>query len=232
MDKLKQLLSRIDELNINERGLILLGIVLTCYLMWDHFLMQPLDRESVSLQQKIVNRNSEILALKQQSAAIVTRSTADPDAVSKKTLLSLKRLHQQADQALNDATEHLIAADMMAHVLEDMLLKTRGLKFISMKGLGVAPLIEPLKDQQSGQVQTASDPGGAEKNSVIGAFKHGLQLQFEGGYNETMDFLKALEGLDWSFFWHSVEYSVGEYPRARVTITVYTLSLKDGWIDV
>ncbi len=230
MDKIKQQLLRIDELNIKERGLILLSIVLACYMMWDTLLMQPLDLESVSLQQKIDNRNKEILALKQQIAAIVIRSTEDPDADSKQTLASLAISHQQADQALNQATEHLIAADRMALVLEEMLLKTSGLRFVSMKGLGVAPLIEPTRAEQSTTNQTAAAEG--EKTSVIGAFKHGLQIQFEGGYQETLNYLKALEQLQWSFFWHSVDYSVEQYPTGMVTITVYTLSLKNGWIDV
>lgn len=229
MDRLKQLQQRIDELNIKERGLIMLAAILCCYMLWDSYLIMPQAEETRQMQGRITNLNKQILALRQQSAAIVTRSSEDPDAENKKKLEQLKDQHSIADKALNEATEHLIPSELMSRVLEDVLLKSSNLRFVSMKGLGVTPLIQPGEAGDSRATTTQSDK---EEKTVIGAFKHGLQISFEGEYMDVLAYLQALEALDWSFFWHSVDYKVGEYPRATVTVTVYTLSLQDGWIDV
>ncbi|MCI0590119.1 MAG: MSHA biogenesis protein MshJ, partial [Gammaproteobacteria bacterium] len=64
------------------------------------------------------------------------------------------------------------------------------------------------------------------------AYMHGLRMEFEGGYLDTLDYLRKLEALPWAFFWDSVDFKVEKYPKALGSITVYTLSLDANWIGV
>ena len=59
-----------------------------------------------------------------------------------------------------------------------------------------------------------------------------MQIEFEGSYLETLKYMSQLEALSQKFYWGSVDFVIEEYPRARVTITVNTLSLSEAWIGV
>ena len=61
-------------------------------------------------------------------------------------------------------------------------------------------------------------------------YKHGLILEFTGTYFETQQFLNALEFSPWKLLWDELSYQVSTYPLAKVSITVYTLSLDKNWM--
>ena len=46
------------------------------------------------------------------------------------------------------------------------------------------------------------------------------------------NFLKKIEQKSWHIEWGQLTYKVIEYPKAQVTITIYTLSDDEGWIGV
>jgi MSHA biogenesis protein MshJ len=54
-------------------------------------------------------------------------------------------------------------------------------------------------------------------------YKHGLTLTLKGSYFDVLDYLHAVEESPWHFFWERLEYRVGHYPEAEVTLRVYTL---------
>ena len=72
----------------------------------------------------------------------------------------------------------------------------------------------------------------AEGDELENAYKHGLRIEFEGDYMTTLDYIRGLESLELRFLWDSLEFQVEEYPRSRVSITVFTLSLDQDWIGV
>ena len=55
-----------------------------------------------------------------------------------------------------------------------------------------------------------------------------ISLTLKGTYSSIFDYLKRIEALEWSVFWEDVEYSVDQYPVAKVTIQLYTLSIIEG----
>ena len=44
--------------------------------------------------------------------------------------------------------------------------------------------------------------------------------------------MKTLEGLEWKFFWDTIDYQVGEYPISSIAITVFTISSNEHWIGL
>ena len=68
--------------------------------------------------------------------------------------------------------------------------------------------------------------------SAPGLYRHGLRVEFFGGYLETIAYLRALESLQSRFLWEALAFDVEQYPRSRVAITVYSLSLDDAWIGI
>jgi len=102
------------------------------------------------------------------------------------------------------------------------------------KGLGSSPLV--VDDKQTGGKaggdQTAGDTAGnTEENGVItNAYKHGLQVEFNGSFMSTLEYIKELEALDDKFIWDNLRLDIGEYPEGRAAVTVFTLSLDRNWI--
>ncbi|NOZ53973.1 MAG: hypothetical protein GXP08_12740 [Gammaproteobacteria bacterium] len=83
---------------------------------------------------------------------------------------------------------------------------------------------------------TKQKPFGNSRYSTItgsaGIFRHGIEIEFYGDFKSTLSYLQAVEALPWRFYWDEVNYSVEEYPRALVKVTLYTLSLDRGWLGV
>ncbi len=45
-------------------------------------------------------------------------------------------------------------------------------------------------------------------------------------------YVRALESLESDFFWEALEIETITYPRNRIRLRVYTLSLSEDWIGV
>lgn len=211
------LAARIDALALKERALMLLAVVLVLVMAWDRLLMQPLDAEERRLSAEIGERQRQVAALQAQAETIVQSHGRDPDAATRMRLEQLQAELAEVKAGMAEAARQLVAPEAMARLLETVLIRTRGLSLVALQGLGASPLL-PVDD---------SSPA-----PQVGAWKHGLRLEFEGGYLEALDYLRSLEALPWGFFWNSFELQVDDYPRTRAAITVFTLSLDPSWIGV
>ena len=65
-----------------------------------------------------------------------------------------------------------------------------------------------------------------------GLFRHGVEMKLEGTYAEVLNWLRLLEEAPQKVLWGDVRYVVIEYPRAQVTLTVFTLSLDRSWLAI
>jgi len=61
-------------------------------------------------------------------------------------------------------------------------------------------------------------------------FRHGVQLVLQGSYLEMIGYLEALEAMPTQLFWGAAVLDADQYPQARLTLTLYTLSLDQKWI--
>lgn len=112
----------------------------------------------------------------------------------------------------------------MAGVLRDMLSAEKGLVLTKLESLGAQPLFPRDEDEENAKTK--------KRTQQPEIFKHGVRIVFEGDYFKTLAYLRALEAMPWRLYWDNVEYFVTDYPKARVAITVHTLSLHEGWIGV
>ena len=232
MEKLRELISRVDNLSIRERGIIFLAVLFILYSAWDSFFMRPMSVKEGKIAVELKQKRAERLVLHARLQQLATLSKTDPDAANRKKLNELKSQIAAIDSDIKTSAQYLIAPKSMAKILETMLLKTKGLRLIEIKGLGVQPLVpKPDKEKET----MASGAAGLEKTSVPGignAYKHGLRISFEGNYLSTLAYIRELESLQWGFFWDQFEFEVKNYPEGQASITVYTLSLDKDWIGV
>lgn len=60
------------------------------------------------------------------------------------------------------------------------------------------------------------------KSNIINSTSFQVQVQFTGGYFETMNYLVRLERLPWCLIWDSLVYQVNTYPDATIAVILHT----------
>ena len=214
---LRDLLDRFDQLSLRERVMVMAALLVVLLALWDNVLMRPLDREAKQRRQQVEALRAEVAGLEQSVEAIVAQGGNDPERQAREAIDKIRKELAGLDQQLAGATSGLIAPKEMAHVLEQVLQRTARLTLDGLRTLPPQALVAPA----------AGD--GATGTRI---YRHGIELELSGGYLEVLNFLQALEALQWRFFWDRIEYRVDEYPKGHVKLTLYTLGLQEGWIGV
>ncbi len=210
LEALTKLRAQLEKMNVRERILVVGTGVIVIGTFWYVGLMEPTlkdikrTRDEIAATQKrteSVNQNLEVQALQASSGAIGYRE---------QYTLVKRRLDELKEQ-LGDYTAELIGPGEMARVLQGVLREQDNLRLISIRNL-------PAE-------QMAAQDGA---NTIF--YKHGLELEFEGGYFAALEYLEQIEELPWRIYWQVLELEVLEYPRNRIRIEVSTLSPYEEWI--
>lgn len=206
--------NRIDAMSIRERALIFITLLVALYLLAVNVLFGPVNTEKDRLQQQVTQKRQETQALEAQ---LQTMLAAGDDTVKRNKVVALQENLKTMDAELIRVTAGLVPPKEMARLIEQMLLKNRGLKVMKMESLPALPLLE----------------GGSDAGvSGTMVYKHGMQLELKGGYLDILRYLKTLEGLPWKVFWGKVSLQTEKYPDSRVSLLIYTLSTHEAWIGL
>ncbi|MBL1276576.1 MAG: hypothetical protein COB30_010840 [Ectothiorhodospiraceae bacterium] len=229
-DRIAAWAERFEAFTLRERGLITATVIVLMFMLWDAALMNPEELK----QKQITTKTQDVLQKRNLLNTQVQEMTAalkGGEAGNIKTRAKeLHRLLAELKQQQKDLTVEFIQPAQMARVLRDMLSANSGLRLTQLVSLGAKPLFPPEKSEDSSLETKGGEVLTESPRPEI--YKHGLRIVFEGDYFKTLKYLQALEAMPWRLYWDNVEYHVVEYPRARVAITVHTLSLSEGWIGV
>lgn len=211
----------LNTLAMRERILVTAMASVAIFVIWDTFARMPLDTKTTKLNTEIKNTQTEIKTIQLQLETIEKLRAQDPDAPNKALKAKLSFEIAQLNERLKQLTIGIIEPKKMTRVVEEVLKENKDLVFIGLHNLpGIA-----LSDK-------SSDTNLLDKEMSTGVFKHGVQLTFSGKYLSTINYLRSLEKLPWRLYWGGLDYQVETYPDAIIMITVYTLSLADGWVGV
>jgi len=61
-------------------------------------------------------------------------------------------------------------------------------------------------------------------------YRHGVEIRLEGSYGQLQAYLAQLEKMPQHLLWGQLSYRVIDYPKAEMTLTVYTLSPDRSWL--
>ena len=219
--KTKQLMDRVDEMSLRERGMIFIALLAVLYVFAYQVLFTPLFTEQKRLQSQIQAKHKQIQVLESQIQAVV-RGGERPDASKLATVEALEQRLQALDDKLAAATSGLVSPKQMARVVEEILTKNRRLRLIRVQNLMPAPLVD---DPSVGRVA-------GSRHSAPVIYKHGARIEVEGSYLEMVKYLRALEQLPWKMFWGEVSLKSQGYPVSRLKLVIYTLSTNENWIAI
>ncbi|VAX02465.1 MSHA biogenesis protein MshJ [hydrothermal vent metagenome] len=223
--RIQQLAERFDALSLRERALVLLAVLVVMYMLWDAVLMSPEHVRQKQLVGQMYQLNERMVTVDTQLQTL-TVSLGDSEVHrQRQRIVELREALRGLASQQAALTVEFIRPQQMAGVLRDMLGVDGKLTLLKLESLGVQPLF-PLPENEN------EPAAAAEKYAQPGIYKHGMQVIFEGDYFATLQYLQVLESMPWRFYWDELDYRVEDYPRARVSITIHTLSLEEGWIGV
>lgn len=216
--QLQQLTTRINALTQRERvllGAIVLGAVVA---LGNTLIYQPATAERKRINSDIASVQQQITTLSEQISTITANQGLDPNQQNRDLLATVNAEIAGLNVEITDMMQDLIEPAQMVKVLEEALTREPGLTLVRVKNLS-ATTLTPASAEPSSQTPPA-------------VYQHGLTIELNGNYLATLRYLKALEALPWRLFWGNVTFQVQQFPQAHITITVHTLSLKEGWIGV
>lgn len=212
-NQLKGLAGRIDAMSLRERALIFVTLLVALYFLAVNVLFGPLNAEKDRWQQQVSLKRQETRALETQVQVLVTTGGG---SAQRTKITALRENLKTMDMGLARVTAGLVPPKEMARLIEQMLLKNRGLRVMKMESLPAAPLLE----------------GGSVGGGGTMVYKHGMQIELKGGYLDVLRYLQSLEALPWKIFWGKVALKTEKYPDSRVSLLVYTLSTHEAWIGL
>ncbi len=200
-----------------ERWLIYGVAVVAILGIGDASLVAPLQEQLKTAKVQAENERTAVNALQVEIAQLTAQLDKDPNRTLREQVAVLKKEHETLDNQLRELTVGLIQPAEMTKVLRAMLADEKGLKLISLAN-------------KKGEPVTL--PGGESADAKPYLYRHHLEMIVEGSYFDATKYLKRLEALDWTFYWDGLELEVGGYPKTIVTIRIFTLGLREGWIGV
>jgi MSHA biogenesis protein MshJ len=215
----KVLTDRIDAMSLRERALIFITLLVALYFIAVNVIFGPISLEKDQLQKQINQKREEARVMEVQVQSVLSAGGQDPQLAKQKKIAALLENLKNMDVSLQKVTAGLVPPKEMARLVEQMLLKNRGLKVIKLESLPATPLLE----------KTGESGAKAAEGTV---YKHGMRIEFKGGYMDTLHYLKSLEALPWKVFWGQVALSAEKYPESKVNLLIYTLSTHQGWIGI
>jgi MSHA biogenesis protein MshJ len=104
------------------------------------------------------------------------------------------------------------------------------------QGAGIASGLLGALAGANGTPQPSTPPApAAAPVSATGApllYRHGVEITVRGNYLDMVSYLEALQGLPVRLFWGKADLQVETYPDARLTLTLYTMSLDQKWMTL
>lgn len=233
MSALEKLRRRIDALSLRERALLGAAVAVVMVLTVDLMLIEPTQRTLDSERATLATLSREVAELRGQVEGLREQVKIDPNAEARRQLEAMRAEIAETDAELENNLVQLVSPEDMARLLQDLIKANPGLKLLRMESQAAVPAWEFLSDSEQPPGEKPRSTGDGEQPTPVPAlYKHGLSIELSGDYLSTLRYLEAVEALPWRVFWDRLELRTEEYPRTRILLRVYTLSLQEGWIGV
>jgi len=220
-ERILQLRARIDALSLRERGLVCLAACALLAFAGHVLVLAPMQADQQALRSQIAQQRTDMAAIDEAITGRVQAFQVDPDAAARTRLNALRQeMGQLGDQLL--AIEHgLVPPERMGPLVDGILRANGRLKLVSMRTLPAEPV---------------AGPAGAAPTSAPAAapllYRHGIEVSVRGNYLDMVDYMSALDAMPTRMFWGRAQLDVEEYPAARLTLTLHTLSLDRQWMKL
>ena len=214
---LNRIFKQFMALSLRERLLSIAGIAAVVYFLFDLTLVQPQQRQTKALREKISQQESELSAFAKAMQALSDGGTADPLALQRAERDELRNKFAQAESVIGRATAEV----RLGEVIRSMIAAKPGLTLVSLKTLPVETFFKPAA------VPAAPASSVVPVSSIVlpTLYKHGIDVTVRGSYVTLIPYLQELERNS-NLFWGNVRIDVATHPDATLKLTIFTLSAR------
>jgi MSHA biogenesis protein MshJ len=245
-----KLITRLDAMSLRERALVFAGSAAAIVFLVYSMLLDPLLARQKALLAQISQQQNQVAGIDMEITAKVAAFGVDPDEAVRAQLKHAGQESDKASAALRSLQKGLVAPERIAPLLEHLLRGNGKLQLLSLSTLPVSGISEigagfdaitPAAQPAPAAAQpaaAASAAAGAVAKPAAPAkapellYRHGVEVVLQGGYVDMVNYMAALEALPSQLFWGKAKLDAGDYPNARLTLTLYTLSLDKKWISI
>lgn len=209
-------------LQLRERNIIAGAVVVGIAFIGYSYVIAPALLREKKAATALRDARTLLAGLEQQkvqAAALVK----DPDQLLRAELAQLEAMYAEQSQRFRMVERSTVTPDEMPALLESLMSRSPGLQLLAMHTLPPEPLIKPAA-LEKGAEKTAATPATAN------LYRHGVELKIAGSYPDLLAYATNLEKAGSGLGWHSLELNAETYPRAVLSLTVQTLSLRPDWL--
>lgn len=157
------------------------------------------------------------------------QAAQDPDAALRAQVQRLEAAFAAQNERFARIERATIPPEAMTRLLQSLLGRAPQLKLASLRSLPPEPVVlANLPAAESAEKKAAPKDGPV----AAAMYKHGLQIKLQGGFNELLAYLEQLEREMPALGWGALEVRTIAYPRAEMTLTLFTLSLESAWLRI
>lgn len=219
--KVKQWANWLDQRSLRERVLLAAVVLVVAFLVFDALVFHPQAQKSRHLKGQIGTLATTLAELDRQTETVLLRAKEDPDREHRAQKQQLQTELASLDERLKALTVDLISPCDMAEVLRELLIRQQGLRLVHLENLAPVALLP----SEAESVESDSEPH-------TNLYRHPVRIIVSGTYLQAVAYLRDLEKLPRKLFWDELEIVVGDYPQTEISLMVYTLSHRKGWIGV
>nr|WP_315481378.1 hypothetical protein [uncultured Undibacterium sp.] len=246
-------LRKIDILSMRERAILFVLCSVGVLMIGFTFLIEPQLKLQKTLKTQQQTHQMQMGILQEELAQLSGAMRGDPDAEIKARLNEAKARLLLMDSDLSNLQKNLVAPDKMDTLLQNILKRNKRLQLISLKSFPVVNLFDVAKASDSAANASASAAEAATNaastaNQVLPSssgnkvstlntdelsiYKHEVELVLEGNYLDMLAYIKELEAMPEQVYWSRGSLNVLEYPKASLSLQIFTLSLEKKWLNL
>lgn len=210
-----------------EKLLVAAALLLVPLLAGEMLVLEGQRTRNAALAGSIAQQTATMKELQTQAQVLQQQLQIDPDARIKAEIAALKAEQQMLEKDLLEVGKSLVPPEQMNELLERLLARHRGLRLVSLKTLKPESVMGERDNAAGTPVAKVADKASAARFDL---YRHGVEIRIEGTFAELQAYLVQLEELQDRLLWGHLHYEVGEYPKAEMSLMVYTLSADRTWL--
>lgn len=212
--------SIIDSRSLRERIMILITAVVTPLVILDAIFLADHNNNYEELVKEITHIQKQTLDLRIAEKNILISHAKDLNKDVDVQVGELGSQLEELNKRLQSVTTHLIPAGRLTDTVKEFLAMPGG-----------ALLTRVISHPARPSFQTVE---GSSSNTDLQAniYIHNLDIEFQGSYQEILDYLKRLESMPWHIQWERIAINGNTYPTVKVALTIGFLSLEKELIGI
>lgn len=206
-----------EQRNSRERGLILVAVLALSYLLLEATVGAWLDEKTLTAQ-----RNSQILHQEQidtqAELAIFAASELSRSNKEQEMLIEhLREKNERLARELGPLQQQVLSRQQFMSLLQGVAENAKDIQLLSMRELA--------------EEKELAQQGAGDKRRAKTLAKHRVRVELNGDYISLAQFLAKLEQSNWPIFWTALNYQLASYPKASMSLDLYTLAPENNGFD-